>query len=87
MAQRTANVSRIWKEVWGEAGQANRVVAVVSGQAVWPLTSAKLLSCGGPAVRQYIDALAIAPYFGEYDRVRDTNLTTFMETTLPGQVG
>eukprot|EP00198_Chlamydomonas_reinhardtii_P009567 XP_001698904.1 predicted protein [Chlamydomonas reinhardtii] len=53
--------------------------------AVWPLTTAKLLSCGGPAVTELIDAVAIAPYFGAYDPARDTNLTTFMTVTLPAQ--
>ncbi len=64
VAHRTANISRIWKEVWGAA--AGRVNIVISGQAVWPITSSKLLSCGG--AHKYIDALAIAPYFGSYSK-------------------
>ncbi|KAG2446050.1 hypothetical protein HXX76_000652 [Chlamydomonas incerta] len=82
VAQRTANISRIWKEVWGAA--AGRVNIVISGQAVWPVTSSKLLSCGG--AHKYIDALAIAPYFGSYSKNRDTNLETFVNTTLVSQV-
>ncbi|GIL87884.1 hypothetical protein Vretifemale_15933, partial [Volvox reticuliferus] len=80
--QRTANISKIWKAVW--AGRAAQVVVVVSGQAVWSITSDKLLSCGNAS--KNIDALAIAPYFGSYNATRDTNLTIFMNTTLPAQV-
>jgi hypothetical protein len=42
-AERTKNLSRVWKEVWG--AEADRVVVVAQGQAVWPLTSDKVLSC------------------------------------------
>ncbi|GFR45710.1 hypothetical protein Agub_g7119, partial [Astrephomene gubernaculifera] len=86
VGQRTANISKIWKSVWGTGanGNASRVVVVVSAQAVWPITSSKLLSCGGAA--SYIDALAIAPYFGSYNSSRDKNLTVFMNTTLPSQI-
>ncbi|KAG2452608.1 hypothetical protein HYH02_002845 [Chlamydomonas schloesseri] len=82
VAHRTANISRIWKTVWGSA--AGRVNVVVSGQAVWPITSSKLLSCGG--AHKHIDALAIAPYFGSYSKTRDTNLETFVNSTLVSQI-
>jgi hypothetical protein len=36
-------MSRIWKEVWG--ADAGRVVVVAQGQAVWAITSSKVLSC------------------------------------------
>ncbi|GIL87895.1 hypothetical protein Vretifemale_15941 [Volvox reticuliferus] len=81
VGQRTANISKIWKAVW--AGRAAQVVVVVSGQAVWNITSDKLLSCGNAS--KNIDALAVAAYFGSYNATRDTNLTIFMNTTLPAQ--
>ncbi|GIL67802.1 hypothetical protein Vafri_21078 [Volvox africanus] len=80
--QRTANISKIWKAVW--AGHTDRVVVVVSGQVSSNISSDKLLSCGNASA--HIDALAIAPYFGSYNTTRDTNLTIFMNTTLPSQV-
>ncbi|GIL67805.1 hypothetical protein Vafri_21080 [Volvox africanus] len=82
VGQRTANISKIWKAVW--AGRAAQVVVVVSGQAVWSITSDKLLSCGNASA--HIDALSVAAYFGSYNAARDTNLTIFMNTTLPSQV-
>jgi hypothetical protein len=42
-SERTKQMSRIWKEVFGT--QADRVVVVAQGQAVWPITSSKVLSC------------------------------------------
>ncbi|KAG2422805.1 hypothetical protein HXX76_015752 [Chlamydomonas incerta] len=86
VAHRTANISRMWREAFGPDQAAARLRVVVSAQAVWPLTASKLLSCGGPAVTALIDAVAIAPYFGSYDKTRDTNLTTFMTATLPAQI-
>ncbi|PNH02889.1 Tenascin-X [Tetrabaena socialis] len=83
-ALRTANISRLWKAAFGPA-QAGRVVVVVSAQAVWPITASKLLTCRGAGAD--IDALAIAPYFGSYDKNRDTSLPVFMNVTLPGQIG
>ncbi|GLC60709.1 hypothetical protein PLESTB_001660900 [Pleodorina starrii] len=80
--QRTANISKIWKAAWGS--RAAQVVVVVSGQQVQNITSDKLLSCGGAAA--HIDALAVAPYFGSYNGARDTNLTVYMNTTLPPYV-
>ncbi|GIL87891.1 hypothetical protein Vretifemale_15933, partial [Volvox reticuliferus] len=80
--QRTANISKIWKAVW--AGHTERVIVVVSGQVSSNISSDKLLSCGNAS--KHIDALAIAPYFGSYNATRDTNLTIFMNTTLPAQI-
>jgi hypothetical protein len=42
-AERTKNMSRIWKEVFGD--DASRVIVVAEGQGVWPITSDKVLSC------------------------------------------
>jgi hypothetical protein len=42
-SERTKNMSRIWKEVFAE--DAGRVVVVAQGQAVWSITSDKVLSC------------------------------------------
>eukprot|EP00798_Chlamydomonas_sp_ICE-L_P027890 gene27890-12008_t len=81
-ALRTVNISRLWKAAWGS--QASRVVAVVASQASWTLATDKLLSCHN--AYQDFDAIAIAPYFGTYDRSRDTNLSTFLNVTLPGQI-
>ncbi|KXZ45525.1 hypothetical protein GPECTOR_53g111 [Gonium pectorale] len=82
VALKTANISKIWKAAWG--AQASRVTVVIAGQSVWPITSSKLLSCRN--VTSHIDALAIAPYFGSYVKSRDTNLTVFMDSTLPSQI-
>jgi hypothetical protein len=43
LAAKTANISAIWKGVWGQ--QAGRVLVVASGQAAWPITSDKILGC------------------------------------------
>lgn len=65
--------------------QADRVVIVAQGQAVWPITSEKVLTCRNAT--RHIDALAVGPYFGSYDPKRDTNLATYMNSTLLSQVG
>lgn len=42
-AERTKNMSRVWKDVFGD--QAGRVVVVGQGQGVLPASSEKMLTC------------------------------------------
>lgn len=42
-SERTKALSKVWKEVF--AAEADRVVVVIQGQMVWPITSSKLLTC------------------------------------------
>uniref|UniRef100_A0A383V938 EGF-like domain-containing protein n=1 Tax=Tetradesmus obliquus TaxID=3088 RepID=A0A383V938_TETOB len=81
-SERTKAMSMIWKGVFGD--QWNRVVVVAQGQAVWPITSDKVLRCRNAS--SHIDALAVAPYFGSFSASRDTNMATYLSTTLPAQV-
>ena len=66
---RTAQMCDIWKAVWG--ADAGRVVCVLSAQAEVTNTAIQSLNCPlwrgpqhGPCVNHHIDAVAIAPYFG-----------------------
>lgn len=71
------------QDVFG--AKADRVVIVAQGQAVWPLTSDKILKCRNATA--HIDALAVGPYFGTYDPKRDTSVATFLGSTVLTQVG
>lgn len=75
LGYRTRQIKEIWKDVFGSEGS-RRLRAVVAGQAVWSLTSDKILSCN--STYRHVDALAIAPYFGEYNKATDLNLDDLM---------
>ena len=57
---RTRMISSIWKAVFSNAP--SRIKVVLSTQFSWPLVTDKLLRCGG--THQFVDAVAVAPYFG-----------------------
>ncbi|UCF35624.1 MAG: cellulose-binding protein [Acidobacteriota bacterium] len=65
---RSAQTCDIWKEVWGASSQ--RVVCILSSQAVNPWTATTALECPlwseAPCIDHGVDALGIAPYFGDY---------------------
>ncbi len=60
-AQRTVEIGRIWKEVFG-ADTEKRLVIVMASQAANPYVSQQVL--GWKDAYKEVDALAIAPYFG-----------------------
>ncbi len=59
-SQRSVEIYRIWKEVFGQ--QKNRLVCVMGSQSVNPWVSEQVL--GWKDAFKEVDALAIAPYFG-----------------------
>ena len=65
---RTAETCDIWKAEW--AGDASRVVCVLSAQAANTFTANAALDCKlwnqAPCQAHGIQAVAIAPYFGDY---------------------
>jgi hypothetical protein len=67
---RTAQMCDIWKSAWGADG--NRVVCVLGAQAANTYTATQSLNCPlwrgarqAPCFAHHIDAVAIAPYFGD----------------------
>lgn len=66
--KRSAEICDIWRDVFGT--QSSRVVCVIATQAANSWTASEALSCplwiGGPCVGHGIQALAIAPYMGDY---------------------
>ena len=60
-AQRTVEMGRIWKEVFGAQAK-ERLVVVAASQAANPNVARQILSWKETA--KEVDALAIAPYFG-----------------------
>ena len=66
-AERSAEMCDLWKDVWGHESQ--RVICVISAQASNEYLAEQMLSCelsSRPNCYQNIDALAIAPYFGQH---------------------
>ena len=65
---RSAQMCGIWKAAWG--GDSGRVVCVLGAQAANTWTANAALDCSlwlqGPCQGYGIDAIAIAPYFGQY---------------------
>jgi len=66
---RTAQMCDMWKSIWGV--DASRVVCVLGAQSEVTATATQSLNCPlwrgtrqGPCVSHHIDAVAIAPYFG-----------------------
>lgn len=66
--RRSAEICELWKEVFGDA--ASRIVCVMGAQAANSWTASEALQCPlwdkAPCVARGINALAIAPYFGDY---------------------
>ena len=66
--KRSTEMCEIWKTVWGD--QSDRVVCVVGAQTVNTWIGEQALDCplweDAPCYEQKIDAIAIAPYFGQY---------------------
>ena len=60
-AQRTTEMGRIWREVFGEQAK-DRLVIVAASQAANPSVAKQILGYKDTAAQ--VDALAIAPYFG-----------------------
>jgi hypothetical protein len=82
-AEKTAHVMKIWTDVF--AGQTNRIVRIAATQAAVSTSADAVLSYPGTA--QYVDALAIAPYFigGELAATGATssNLDSWFATAVP----
>ena len=60
-AQRTGEMGRIWREVFGEQAK-DRLVVVAAAQAGNPFVAKQILEYKDTA--KIVDALAVAPYFG-----------------------
>lgn len=60
-SQRAVEIFKIWEAVFGEAGK-KRLVRVLGSQSANPWVSEQVLGWKGAAA--HVDALAIAPYFG-----------------------
>ena len=65
-SQRSVQVFKIWEEVFGGK---NRLVRILSGQAVNPWIGEQILKW--KSAYKYADAYAIAPYFGPTDDVNN----------------
>jgi hypothetical protein len=82
-SEKTTQVMKIWTDVF--AGQTNRIVRVAATQAAVSTSADMVLSYPGTA--QYVDALAIAPYFigGELAGLGATsdNLDSWFATAVP----
>lgn len=80
--RRTAEICDIFRDVFGSAQ--SRVVCVMASQAANSWTADEGLSCplwdDGPCVSHGINAIAIAPYFGDYVGQED-NLSQVREWT------
>ncbi|HZT03160.1 MAG TPA: hypothetical protein VFA39_12915 [Steroidobacteraceae bacterium] len=68
---RTAQMCDIWKSVWG--GDGSRVICVLGAQAANTWTATEALNCplwkgtgNAPCAAHGIDAVAIAPYFADF---------------------
>ncbi|EKX35128.1 hypothetical protein GUITHDRAFT_80080, partial [Guillardia theta CCMP2712] len=80
---RTAQIARIWKQVFG--AEADRVIVVASTQAVWTIVTDKLLSCQD--AYKDIDVVGIAPYFGGYDpKNASLTLDILFRETIPKSI-
>jgi hypothetical protein len=65
--KRTAEISRIFREVFAEKGQAGRVRVVLCGQSGYPEvveTAARWISQNVGPLNEHVYAVAVAPYFG-----------------------
>jgi hypothetical protein len=66
----SVHVCDIWKSTWGS--DRGRVICVLGAQAGYTYSATEALDCpywttGAPCSRHGIDAIAIAPYFGDRD--------------------
>eukprot|EP01041_Mallomonas_annulata_P002765 gene2765-5448_t len=80
---RSSQIFTIWKNVFGD--ESYRLELVLSSQAVNPDVSRIILQCGKVS-KLGVTALAIAPYFGQYNPIKDKNFDVFMNKTLPSQI-
>ena len=76
--QRSAETCNIWKSVYGAAS--DRVVCVIASQASNKWVGEKMLDCSLSTLapcHQHVDAIAIAPYFGQHigDPINLTGVT------------
>jgi hypothetical protein len=76
----TNKISTIWKNIFISAPQ--RLTVVVSTQSVNPTTTNRILTCQNTS--QYVDAVAIAPYFT--GNLTNNNINTLFNTTLPQNI-
>lgn len=86
--KRTAEICDIFRDVFGSAQ--SRVVCVMASQAANSWTADEALSCplwdNGPCVSHGINAIAIAPYFGDYVG-QEENLARVREWTRSSDGG
>ena len=82
--KRTAEISTIFKQVFAEKGQANRVRVVLCGQAGYPEVleaSAKWITQNVGPLNQQVYAVAAAPYFGAdkyWDKRPDLTVDSYL---------
>jgi hypothetical protein len=64
-AMRSKRIFEIWKEVWGAAGHAGRIVTVLSTHVAIPRTTRELLGWAGWGgnVSAHVDVVGVAGYF------------------------
>lgn len=86
--KRTAEICDIFRDVFGSAQ--SRIVCVMASQAANSWTADEALSCplwdNGPCVSHGINAIAIAPYFGDYVG-QEENLSRVREWTRSSDGG
>lgn len=70
-AKRTVEACELWREIWGE--EAHRIHCVMGSFVGIPWVSEQVLECplhaadnGGRPCSEFVDSIAIAPYFGGY---------------------
>ena len=82
--KRTAEIGRIFRDVFAEKGQTNRVRVVLCGQAGYPEvveTSAKWISQNVGPLNEHVYAVAVAPYFGSdkyWDKRTDLTVESYL---------
>jgi hypothetical protein len=90
--KRTAEIGQIFRQVFAEKGQANRVRVVLCGQSGYPEvveTSAKWISQNVGPLNEHVYAVAVAPYFGSdkyWDKRTDLTVDSYLAPGYTWQV-
>ena len=90
--KRTAEIGRIFRDVFAEKTQARRVRVVLSGQAGYPEvieTAAKWITDNVGPLKEHVYAVAAAPYFGSdkyWDKRTDLTVDSYLSPGYTWQV-
>jgi hypothetical protein len=90
--KRTAEISRIVRQVFAEKNQAGRVRVVLCGQSGYPEvveTAAKWISQNVGPLNEHVYAVAVAPYFGSdkyWDKRADLTVDSYLAPGYTWQV-